>query len=153
MRVNEDIRFCSKRGPLMGTLCRWSACTAILLSLPGAYAQTATARIVGAANAFLSSLDEKQRQSVLFSFDDEAQRVRWSNLPTSIVPRAGLPFKDMTPAQHAAAMKLLAAAFSERGLEKVRQIMEADETLKSDSANGRGGGPPPGGFGRKGDGP
>ena len=36
---------------------------------------------MSAANAFLSTLDEKQRKSVLFAFDDEQQRVRWSNLP------------------------------------------------------------------------
>ena len=41
------------------------------LSLGAAMAQTATARIVSAANSFLSTLDEKQRQSVLFAFDDE----------------------------------------------------------------------------------
>jgi len=138
-------------------LCFWAS-TLMLFLLSSANAQTATSRIVSAANAFLSTLDEKQRLSVLFAFDDEEQRVRWSNFPISIVPRAGLPFKDMTPAQHSAAMNLLAAALSKRGLDKVQQIMEADEVLKTNEANGRGGGgPPPGrgdGFaGRKGDGP
>ncbi len=41
------------------------------LSLTAARAQTATSRIVSAANAFLSTLDHDQRQSVLFAFDDE----------------------------------------------------------------------------------
>jgi hypothetical protein len=129
----------------------------LLLFVTGAQAQTATSRIVTAANAFLSTLDEKQKQSVLFAVNDEEQRVRWSNFPISIVPRAGVPFKDMNSAQSAAAMNLLAAALSKRGLDKVRQIMEADETLKTNEGNGRGGNPPPGrgeGFaGRKGDGP
>ena len=44
---------------------------AIWLSVSAAMAQTATSRIVSAANAFLSTLDQKQRQSVLFAFDDE----------------------------------------------------------------------------------
>ena len=44
----------------------------ICLSVSTAAAQTATSRIVSAANTFLSTLDEKQRQSVLFAFDDEA---------------------------------------------------------------------------------
>jgi hypothetical protein len=43
-------------------------------------AQTATSRIVNAANTFLSALEEKQRHSVLFRFDDEQQRVRWSKI-------------------------------------------------------------------------
>src|SRR5262249_43125752 len=123
----------------------------------GANGQTPTSRIVSAANAFLSTLDEKQRQSLLFAFDDQEQRVRWSNLPVAMVPRVGVPFKDMTAAQQSAAMNLLAAALSKRGLEKVQQIMDADEVLKTSATNGRGGGPPPGrgdGFaGRKGDGP
>ena len=55
---------------------------------------TATSRIVAAANNFLSSLNEKQRQSVLYAFDDEKQRATWSNFPTSFVPRGGIPLKD-----------------------------------------------------------
>jgi len=124
--------------------CLWAS-TLILFALGSANAQTATSRIVSTANAFLSTLDEKQRQSVLFAFDDDEQRARWSNFPISIVPRAGLAMKDMPPAQRAAAMNLLGAALSKRGLEKVQRIMEGDEVLKTNEANGRGGGgPPPG---------
>jgi hypothetical protein len=129
----------------------------VSLSLGSAVAQSATARIVSAANAFLSTLDEKQRQSVLFSFDDEAQRKRWSNLPTGAVPRAGISLKEMTPAQSSAVMALLSSALSARGFEKVQQIMEGDEVNKNSEGNGppRGvpgngpgfGGPPPGGPG------
>ena len=121
------------------------------LPVAAARAQTDTARIVKAANSFLATLDEKQRQSVLFSFDDEQQRARWSNFPTSIVPRGGISLKEMNVTQRAAAMGLLSAALSPRGLEKVQQIMEGDEALKRDEAkNGNGGprgngGPPPGG--------
>src|SRR5580698_5976048 len=83
-------------------------------------AQTATARIVRAANEFLSTLDQKQRQSVLFAFDDEQQRVRWSNLPTGAVPRAGISLKEMTAAQRSAAMALVGSTLSARGAEKVQ---------------------------------
>lgn len=116
----------------------------ISLSLGSAVAQTATARIVNATNAFLATLDEKQRQSALFSFDDEAQRKRWSNLPAGAVPRAGISLKDMTPAQRSAVMALLSSALSARGLEKVQQIMEGDEVNKNNEGNG----PPFGGRGR-----
>jgi hypothetical protein len=135
----------------------------ISLALGSAMAQTATARIVSAANTFLATLDDKQRQSVLFSFDDEAQRKRWSNLPTGAVPRAGIGLKEMTPAQSSATMALLSSALSARGLEKVQQIMEGDEVNKNTESNGppfgrgrggppdRGGnGPPPFGRGRGG---
>src|SRR5580692_7831151 len=115
----------------------------ISLSLTIATAQTPTSRIVSAANTFLSRLDDKQRQSVLFAFDDEQQRKRWSNLPTGAVPRAGISLKDMTPDQRSAAMALVGSALSARGAEKVQQIMEGDEVLKLNEGNG-----PPGGSGR-----
>ena len=59
----------------------------ICLATNAAMAQTATSRIVSAAKTFLSTLDRKQRQSVLFAFDDEKQRARWSNFPIAMVPR------------------------------------------------------------------
>ncbi len=64
------------------------ACAVIWLSVTAATAQSATARIVGAANAFLATLDAKQRQSVMYAFDDERQRATWSNFPTGMVPGA-----------------------------------------------------------------
>src|SRR5207253_2392237 len=102
----------------------------ICLSASTAAAQTATSRIVTAANTFLSTLDEKQRQSVLFAFDDEKQRARWSNLPTTMVHRAGLSMKELNAAQRTAALALVSSALSRRGFEKVQQITEADEMLK-----------------------
>jgi hypothetical protein len=101
----------------------------------------ATVQIVKAANAFLATLDAKQRQTVLFSFDDEAQRARWSNFPTGFVPRGGIDLRGMTPAQRAASMALLASALSPRGYEKVQQIMEGDEVNKTIEQKNPGGGP------------
>jgi hypothetical protein len=126
----------------------------ILFTLSQATAQTVTSRIVSAANAFLATLDEKQRQTVLFPFNDEEQRKRWSNLPTGIVKRDGISLKEMNAAQQTAAMALVASALSPPGFEKVRQIMEGDEVNKLNEANGRGRGPagPPPGRGREPDG-
>jgi hypothetical protein len=107
----------------------------ICSSLTIARAQTATSRIVSAANTFLSTLDQKQRQSVLFAFDDEKQRARWSNLPTSFVPRAGVNLKEKSAAQRSAALALVSSALSRRGFEKVEQIMEGDEVLKIKEEN------------------
>jgi hypothetical protein len=111
------------------------ALASICLSLTPAIAQTATTRIVRAANAFLSTLDEKQRQAVVFAFDDERQRQRWSNLPTSFVKRGGIDLKEMNAAQRAAALALVSSALSPRGFEKVQQIMEADEVNKISEGN------------------
>ncbi len=107
----------------------------ICSSLASASAQTATSRIVNAANAFLLTLDAKQKQSVLFALSDEKQRANWSNLPVSFAPRAGLSLKEMTSAQRTAAMALVSSALSKRGFEKVHQIMTGDEVLKTNEKN------------------
>ncbi|HLJ48945.1 MAG TPA: DUF3500 domain-containing protein [Bryobacteraceae bacterium] len=106
------------------------ACALICFSPGVALAQSTASRVTSSANAFLSSLDQKQRQGVLFAFDDARQGTRWSNLPTSIVHRAGLNMGELTPAQRSAAFALLGSVLSKRGYEKVRQIMEADSVLK-----------------------
>ena len=93
-----------------------------------------TGDVVAAATKFLATLDETQRSKLVFDFSDNAQRGRWSNLPTSIVKRGGLRFGDLTKPQRDAAMGLLAAALSPRGYENVLQIVEADETLKTSTS-------------------
>jgi hypothetical protein len=104
--------------------------------------QSATAKIVAAAKAFLATLDDQQRAALLYKFDDDKQRANWSNLPTSFVPRGGLKLGDLSEAQRSSAMALVASTLSERGFEKVQQIMEGDEMLKSQPNHGPGGGGP-----------
>jgi len=93
-------------------------------------AQTSVAKVTAAANDFLARLDDKQRQSVIYAFDDDDQRRRWSNFPTGFIPRGGISLRSMTAPQRAAAMALLSNVLSARGYEKVQQIMEADEVNK-----------------------
>ena len=129
----------------------------VCLSISAAPSSTPTSRIVGAANAFLATLDATQRQAVLFKFDDEKQRARWSNFPTGVVERGGINLKQMTPTQRTAAMALVASALSQKGYQKVLEIMEGDEVNKIEEAKngnrgpggpgGRGNGPPPGAGG------
>jgi Protein of unknown function (DUF3500) len=89
-----------------------------------------TESIVAATKKLLATLDEGQRGKVVFDFKDEAQRKRWSNLPTGIFRRAGLRMGDLTQPQREAAMAVLAAALSPQGYEKILQIVEGDEVLK-----------------------
>jgi hypothetical protein len=130
-----------------------SAAISLLLTVSAVPQQGATsARIVGAADAFLSTLDDTQRKSVLYDFHDNEQRARWSNFPTGVVPRGGINFKQMSAPQQGAAMKLLASVLSPMGLEKVEQIRQADDDFKANGSRrgpgGRGGrgpmGQPPG---------
>jgi hypothetical protein len=101
----------------------------LLMAATGAFAQTA--KMVSAANSFLGSLSAAQRQKLLFAFDDAQQRTRWSNLPVTMVPRAGLSLGELSAPQQGAAMALVAAALSARGYQKVQEIMQGDETLKA----------------------
>jgi uncharacterized protein DUF3500 len=133
---------------LIRTVCAIGGLALIGLAVKPAQEQTATDRIVSAGNTFLSTLNEKQRQSVLFAFDDQEQRKRWSNLPVAMVPRGGISLKEMNATQRSAAMALVSSALSRRGFEKVQQIIEGDEVLKSTDhgpPGNRGGAPGPGG--------
>src|SRR5215510_5306113 len=116
-----------------------------------------TGKTVAAAQAFLATLDDAARAKVSFAFNSD-QKSKWSNLPVGIYKRNGLRWGDLNAAQREAALKLLATTLSKQGLQKVKEIMEGDEVLKtSDSSRGGGpgGGPPPGGAppGGRGGGP
>jgi hypothetical protein len=106
---------------LKTTVCSIGGLALICLVLKPAQEQTTTSRIVNAANAFVSTLDDKQRQAVLYSFKDEEQRKRWSNFPTTVVPRGGISLKQISKQQRASAMELLSIVLSPMGLEKVIQ--------------------------------
>lgn len=101
-------------------------------NLPPADAQSQA--ITAAAQHFLASLSPDQRAKVSFAFDDHAQRSHWTNLPHQSVPRHGLARRDLNRAQLAALDALLAAAFSEKGMQTIRwQLLSADQLGRSDS--------------------
>jgi hypothetical protein len=106
----------------------------------------ATAGIVNAARAVLSSLDDAGRAKLQFQFDDSQQKVRWSNLPSPMFERKGIRLGDLSESQRAAVTTLLQIALSADGYRKVTEIMRGDEVLRT-SGGGRGaraGGPPGG---------
>ena len=74
-------------------------------------------------------------QGAQFAFNNDQQRVRWSNLPVAMSRRAGLSLHDLSAAQRAAAMNLVSSALSRRGMEKVLEIVEGDEVLKANERN------------------
>ncbi|HTQ41529.1 MAG TPA: DUF3500 domain-containing protein [Polyangiaceae bacterium] len=107
----------------------------------------ATREIVAAAQALLATLDDAGRAKIGFPFDSD-QKSKWSNFPVGVYPRNGVRWGDLSPAQRDAALKLLSAALSKQGLQKVREIMEGDEVLRA-SETGHDG-PPGDGVGRRG---
>ena len=121
--------------------------------VPCCTAQQPVERVVHSANTFLATLSDSQRAKVLFDFNDQAQRVRWSNFPTGFVPRGGMSLKQMNAAQRAAALDLMKMVLSSRGYEKVSQIRMADDDFQTNgSKRGPRGGGVPGGGGRPRDG-
>jgi Protein of unknown function (DUF3500) len=128
----------------------WCGFSVIAQSNPDPAQDKVTSEVVAAAKKFLATLDDAQRGKVLFDFNDETQRKRWSNLPSGAFQRAGLRMGDLTPPQREAALAVLASALSKQGYDKVSQIVEADETLRATEGRGRGG---PGGGGPGGNGP
>ncbi|SDL52451.1 DUF3500 domain-containing protein [Siphonobacter aquaeclarae] len=79
-----------------------------------------------AANRFITALDASQRAKASFSFDD-AERYNWFFVP---IDRKGLPLKELTAAQHQAALDLLRASLSEEGSQKALAIIQLEILLK-----------------------
>lgn len=82
-----------------------------------------------AARAFLSTLSEEQRSTVLRDYEDEDKSVTWSNFPVTFVERAGVNLKDLSEEQRAAAMNVLKALLNDEAYATVTGIMAGDEYL------------------------
>jgi hypothetical protein len=108
--------------------------------------QASTLRAVEAATAFLDSLDSKLKEKALYEFDS-VKKSNWSNLPVTMVPRNGVRVGDLTKAQRAKAMSVVAAVLSKTGYQKVLDIVDGDQMLaenaKGGNAKGKGGGRAP----------
>jgi Protein of unknown function (DUF3500) len=85
-----------------------------------------TAAVRRAAEAFLASLTARQRERTLFNVDDAEWR-KWMN--QSFYVRQGVSFLEMSETQQQAALDLMRAALSVRGLELSRDIMRLNTTL------------------------
>jgi hypothetical protein len=79
-----------------------------------------------AADAFITSLTQEQRAKTMFPLDDDEWR-KWMNQHFYI--RQGVSFKDMNENQREAALGLLRASLSAKGLELTRDIMRLNHTL------------------------
>jgi Protein of unknown function (DUF3500) len=139
MLVSKEVKFRTRqqviqvfRGMILAAVILTPAL--VVLSSKSAKAntpQSATSEIVEDANAFRVTLSEKQRSAVLYKFDDDQQRVRWSNSPTGFVPRGGLSLEELSDTLQKAALALVASTLSQRGFEKVEEIREADDVFKA----------------------
>ena len=94
-------------------------------------------KVVAAAEALLAKLSDAERSMTVFKFNDEDQRLRWSNLPTGIFERKGLRMGDLKPVQFDAVMAVLKATLSTEGYQQVIDNMDGEETLNTGVRRGR----------------
>ncbi|WP_397517864.1 DUF3500 domain-containing protein [Rhodococcus opacus] len=88
-----------------------------------------------AAEAFLQTLSEEQREQVTYSYDDETKSTSWSNFPVTIVDRAGLNLTDLSEEQHTAALTVLEGLLSDEAYATVTGIMGGDEFLRENASD------------------
>ena len=103
---------------------------------PVSTSQSATPKIVAAANAFVATLSSTQKSSVLFAWSNTAQKQRWSNLPQGAFQRAGLMWGNLSAAQQNAWLAVMQATLSTEGYNRVMQEWNADEVLASQGGGG-----------------
>ncbi|KAD4060453.1 DUF3500 domain-containing protein [Arthrobacter yangruifuii] len=88
-----------------------------------------------AAEAFLGTLSDEQRETVLYDYDDATKTTSWSNFPVTFVQRAGLNLADLTDEQKTAALAVLQALLSDEAYNTVSGIMGGDEYLQQSSSS------------------
>ncbi|MEX0151039.1 DUF3500 domain-containing protein [Microbacterium sp. LMI1-1-1.1] len=104
----------------------------------GTSATTTTQTITdtaAAAEAFLATLSDEQREAVLYDYDDETKTTSWSNFPITFVERAGLNLADLTDEQKTAALTVLQALLSDEAYQTVSDIMAGDAYLSEYSSS------------------
>ena len=87
-----------------------------------------------AAEEFLSTLSDEQKEQVRYDYNDETKSTSWSNFPVTFVERSGIKLGDLGETQRAAALKVLKALLNDEAYAKVTCIMAGDQYLK-DNAN------------------
>lgn len=88
-----------------------------------------TAPIQKAAESFLNSLTDVQKERTQFTIDDDEWR-KWCNVDNGIYDRQGISLKEMNEIQKQSAFGLMQASLSAKGLQLSKDIMKTDQTLK-----------------------
>ncbi|WP_158502305.1 DUF3500 domain-containing protein [Vitiosangium sp. GDMCC 1.1324] len=108
-------------------------------------ATTHVEQVVCASNAFLATLTEAQRTSVVYAWTDSVAKTRWSNLPG--VTRSGVKWGELSAESKAAAQNLASLVLTTEGYTDMTGIFAADDYLGAQGGGSGGGGPPGGGGG------
>lgn len=88
-------------------------------------APDAVKRMTAAANDFLNSLDDSQRQTASFDFAGD-ERYKWAYTP---IDREGLRLREMNDTQRKAAFTMMETGYSARGAATAHRIIELETIL------------------------
>jgi hypothetical protein len=91
-----------------------------------------TAAVFDAANALKAKLTTAQQTTVQLDWTVANAR-RWSNFPTSVVTRNGVPLRDMSADAQTAALNLVSVATSTTGSTLLAELRAADQWLVTDA--------------------
>jgi len=126
----EQFRLRSREAEAKGLAEPFTGITATGKVEPGLFAVRSTGvstePVRAAAVSFLASLTPEQRRASTFPVEDPEWR-KWMN--QHFYRRQGVSFEEMNAAQRDAAIALLRAGLSARGLTLTRDIMKLNETL------------------------
>jgi hypothetical protein len=90
------------------------------------FAHAPATDMVEAGRKFLAALQPEQKAKATYKLTD-AERENWNFVP---IARQGLPFKQMTPAQHDLALALIKTGLGQRGFARAEAIMSMELVLK-----------------------
>src|SRR5262249_2223594 len=134
----------SMKGALMKSL-RFALALVVVGAVAGlAYVGQATdsagSAQVQAAEAFLGSLTQEQKEKATFPFESK-ERFNWNFTPQQDAERRatrkGLPLEDMSAAQKQKALELVRAGTSDKGDETAKFIMSLEAILRDQEAKGK----------------
>ncbi|AZM60695.1 MULTISPECIES: DUF3500 domain-containing protein [unclassified Streptomyces] len=139
MRIHPAFTAGALASALLLTACTGSQDSGAEAELPSSLPNTvsggptvsgATEAVVAAADVFLESLSEEQRERALYDRDDTDALQDWTNLPVGQNgDRNGVGLRDLSEDQRAAAMGVADAVLSDDGFEEMRAVVAAGDVL------------------------
>ena len=98
----------------------------LLFFISAGYSQNS--KTVKAANQFLGSLSDSQKQKAIVDFEDES-RTKWHFFPSTMYTREGIPLKELNDKQKDKLQELLRIYLNANGYKKTNDAIEAEGIL------------------------
>ena len=86
--------------------------------------------IENSVKSFLNTLNADELKKTTYAFDD-TMRLKWTNLPIGMVPRAGIQYGSLSDKSRIAFHRVLSALLSSQGYLKTTSIMQLDDILNA----------------------